>query len=113
MMTAALSIPYFRLFEGGILPQKAFWENTETTAIYWGTSGQRRTTGYQLDPFAKIELLEKENLCPDRSAMERAVVIRKNPLAYVNDEDTKRWGATLGPCIREFTDVSEAELRAG
>ena len=48
--------PYFRLFEGGILSQKAFFTGEKDTVVYWGTSGQRITDNFQLDSFARAEL---------------------------------------------------------
>lgn len=54
--------PYFRLFEGGILTLDAFLNNDKDTVVYWGTSGQRLTDKFELDPFARIELLENGRL---------------------------------------------------
>lgn len=48
--------PYFRLFEGGFITWDAFVHNTKSNAVYWGTSGERITDTYQLDPFSIIEL---------------------------------------------------------
>lgn len=53
---------YFRLFEGGMLTFNAFINNDEDTVVYWGTSGQRLTKKYELDPFGKIELIESGRL---------------------------------------------------
>ena len=50
--------PYFRLFEGGILSIDAFLSNKNERTVYWGTSGQRITTGYRLDSFGMAELLD-------------------------------------------------------
>lgn len=47
----------YRSFEGGILPEEAFWKKSPCTTVYWGTSGQRITSGYQLDIFSMHELL--------------------------------------------------------
>lgn len=54
--------PYFRLFEGGMLTLNAFLYNDEDTVVYWGTSGQRLTNKFELDPFARIELIENGRL---------------------------------------------------
>ena len=54
--------PYFRLFEGGILSLEAFIHDKEDTAVYWGSSGQRRTNRYALDCFGKMVLIEKGRL---------------------------------------------------
>ena len=49
---------YFRLFEGAMMTLEAFITKSDDTVIYWGTSGQRITTSWELCPFGKIELLE-------------------------------------------------------
>jgi predicted nucleotidyltransferase len=50
--------PYFRLFEGGMLSKKAFFNNEKDVVVYWGTSGQRITDTYGIDSFTTAELLE-------------------------------------------------------
>ncbi|MFA5522823.1 MAG: aminoglycoside adenylyltransferase domain-containing protein [Tissierellales bacterium] len=50
---------YFRLFEGGFLSLDQFINRNPDTVIYWGTSSQRITGKYHLDPFSMIELMEK------------------------------------------------------
>ncbi|MEA4960817.1 aminoglycoside adenylyltransferase domain-containing protein [Lutispora sp.] len=50
---------YFRSFEGGFLSLDQFINKIPDTVIYWGTSGQRITDKYHLDPFSMIELMEK------------------------------------------------------
>lgn len=42
----------YRLFEGGMLPLRAFLTGEPALAVYWGTTGQRLTDGYRLDAFA-------------------------------------------------------------
>ncbi len=85
--------PYFRLFEGAIMTKHAFLNNGKDTVVYWGTSGQRLADSHEIDPFAKIELIENGKLLfgrdfgtllpyPTRSEIVRAVrhhydVIRK------------------------------------
>jgi predicted nucleotidyltransferase len=49
--------PYYRLFEGGILPLDAFVSKRPDTVVYWGTSGQRITDTYDFDSFCMYELL--------------------------------------------------------
>lgn len=49
---------YFRLFEGGMLSQDALLFESHDTIVYWGTSGQKITDSFALDPFAIIELLK-------------------------------------------------------
>lgn len=48
--------PYFRLFEGGILPLKSLIESTPATVVYYGTSGQSIRASYDLDPFSRVVL---------------------------------------------------------
>jgi hypothetical protein len=50
---------YFRSFEGGFLTIDAFINAVDDTVVYWGTTGQRITSKYNLDPFSLIELIEK------------------------------------------------------
>ena len=50
--------PYYRLFEGGMLPLSAFLTDTHDTVVYWGTSGERITDRYAFDSFCKLELLQ-------------------------------------------------------
>ncbi len=50
--------PYFRLFEGGILSWDALLAGRREPVVYWGTSGQRITDSYQLDPFSMIEIIK-------------------------------------------------------
>lgn len=51
--------PYFRLFEGGMLSKRAFFSGENSTAVYWGTGGQRVTSAYSLDSFAIAALLDR------------------------------------------------------
>lgn len=51
--------PYFRLFEGGILTKKAFFNSEKDRVVYWGTSGQRITERFNIDSFAVAELLSQ------------------------------------------------------
>ncbi len=50
--------PYFRLFEGGMLSWDALRTGRREPVVYWGTSGQRITDAYQLDPFSAIEIIK-------------------------------------------------------
>lgn len=50
--------PYFRRFEGGILSREGLFAGRTEPVIYWGTSGQRLTERYELDPFARLVLRE-------------------------------------------------------
>ena len=50
------------------------------------------------------------NLCPDPGALEIALKVRKNPIAYRNDPEILDYAETLGPEIQRFADVLEKEL---
>ena len=50
------------------------------------------------------------NLCPVPVALETALKVRRNPLAYRNDSDILNYTETLGPEIQRFADVLEEEL---
>ena len=47
---------YARACEGAILPLEALTNSTPLTCVYWGTSGQRITTGYAPDVFCLWQL---------------------------------------------------------
>ena len=48
--------PYYRCFEGIICCLDEFRTDQFQRLVYWGTSGQRVTDRYRLDPFARYEL---------------------------------------------------------
>ncbi len=48
--------PFFRLFEGVIVSAEELRKGAFVRLVYWGTSGQRITNGFELDPFARYEL---------------------------------------------------------
>lgn len=48
--------PYYRLFEGVIVSAEELRKGAFMRLVYWGTSGQRITNGFELDPFARYEL---------------------------------------------------------
>lgn len=50
--------PYYRSFEGGMLPFEAFLTKNPDRIVYWGTSGERITDSYQFDSFCMTELIE-------------------------------------------------------
>ena len=49
--------PYFRAFEGVIVNRREYTNGVFSRLVYWGTSGQRVTDRFCLDPFARYELL--------------------------------------------------------
>ena len=48
--------PYYRCFEGIIVPKDEYVSGAYTRLVYWGTSGQRVTNRYAPDVFAQYEL---------------------------------------------------------
>jgi predicted nucleotidyltransferase len=50
--------PYYRSFEGGILTLNTFITGSSDTVVYWGTSGERITDGYDFDAFCMSELID-------------------------------------------------------
>jgi len=48
--------PYFRSFEGGLLPLDTFLSKGTGQAVYWGTSGERITDSYIFDAFSTLSL---------------------------------------------------------
>lgn len=49
--------PYFRLFEGVIVALDEYKSGNYKRLVYWGTSGQRITNRFELDPFSRYELV--------------------------------------------------------
>lgn len=54
--------PYYRSFEGGMLPLSSFLSKEPDRVVYWGTSGQRITDFYTFDNFSMTELLQNGQL---------------------------------------------------
>ncbi|MDE7300012.1 MAG: GNAT family N-acetyltransferase [Lachnospiraceae bacterium] len=52
-------------------------------------------------------------LCPVPDALETALRVRKNPMAYRSDSEIFNYAETLGPEIQRFADVLEKELNGG
>lgn len=180
--------PYYRLFEGGMLPLEAFLTQEPGRVVYWGTSGQRIAESYFFDHFCMEELLQNgrllagedqrrllpkpgpadfyrdvrrhceaiqkcaqtperslysfgwlldiargiytlrngkvasktvaaqwvldQGLCPVPDALQTALKIRGNPMAYREDPQTLDAAQTLGAEIRRFANALEQELDA-
>ncbi len=62
--------PYYRQFEGGILPLGAFLSREKSRVVYWGTSGERITDKYDFDAFCMSELLDSGVLLHGRDVRE-------------------------------------------
>lgn len=54
-----LGNPYYRCFEGVIVSLEEYQAGRYTRLVYWGTTGQRITDRFGLDPFSRWEL----NIC--------------------------------------------------
>lgn len=54
--------PVYRLFEGAILSAEEFFGGKCGNVVYWGTSGQRVKTSYELDVFSRVQLLQRGRL---------------------------------------------------
>ena len=46
--------PYYRAFEGGMLPLRALVSGEPGRVVYWGTSGQRIKDRYDFDSFSRL-----------------------------------------------------------
>lgn len=76
--------PLARSVEGGVLPLAALTGGAPSAVVYWGTSGERLTDRYALDPFSRAVLLGRGVRmagpevrgglsAPDRAELEAAV----------------------------------------
>ncbi len=54
--------PYYRSFEGAMLPLDAFLTGKADRVVYWGTGGAKITDHYALDSFCMTELIESSVL---------------------------------------------------
>ena len=177
--------PFYRCFEGVILNKEEYLAGQYTRLVYWGTSGQRITDRFRLDPFARFELARygrlvygakanpfpeptrtelaeavrrhyeairqcavrtderlyscgwlldmarcvhtlrygdviaktragewalAEHLFPDEEALQRTLMIRRDPLRYKDRPEIKAWLSALGPTVQRYADVLEREL---
>lgn len=51
-----------------------------------------------------------ERLFPDEAELEKTLKIRKNPMKYKEDPETRAWLSGLGPVVQRCADVLEKEL---
>ena len=109
--------PYYPLFEGVIAHLNEYLSESFSRLVYWGTTGQRITDRYQLDPFSQYELARygrsvygsKDRsifTVPDREALTKAVrnhyeTIRK--YAQQTDERLYSCGWLLDICRCIYT----------
>lgn len=52
----------------------------------------------------------ENRLCPDETALCRTLQVRRAPLLFRDDPETKQWLSSLGPTVQAFADVLEKEL---
>lgn len=93
---------YFPSFEGGFLTLEGFVNNNPDTVVYWGTSGQKITNKYCVDPFSMIELIEQGRLLYGKEVRQNFLYPRKEEIleAVIKHYDT----------IRKFGDKTDKSL---
>lgn len=52
-----------------------------------------------------------EYLFPEEDALQRTLMIRRDPLAYKDRPEVKEWLRSLGPTVQRYADVLEKELK--
>lgn len=52
----------------------------------------------------------KEHLFPEEEALQRTLMIRRDPLTYKDRPEVKAWLRALGPTVQRYADVLETEL---
>ena len=68
-------------------------------------------TGNVIAKTAAGEWALESNICPVREALEAAVILRRDPLKFINDERILKHTDSLGKKIQLFADVLKAELK--
>lgn len=68
-------------------------------------------TGKLIAKTAAGEWALRNNLCPDKAALEYALSVRNDPLNLKDSPDTIAYAQTLSEPIQRFADVLEAELK--
>lgn len=67
-------------------------------------------TGKIIAKTAAGEWALREGLCPDTEALEKALLVRREPAFYQCDEAVLDYAGNLGDSIRRYADVLETEL---
>lgn len=67
-------------------------------------------TGRIIPKTAAGEWALRESLCPCRDDLAKAVMIRREPGRYLNDESVFNYAETLGNNVQRYADVLEIEL---
>ena len=68
-------------------------------------------TGRIIAKTAAGEWALREGLCPCRDDLAKAVMIRREPVRYLNDESIFDYAETLGDNVQSYADVLESELK--
>lgn len=53
----------------------------------------------------------EEHLFAEEAALQKTLLIRKDPLAYRDRPDIRSWLRSLGPTVQRYADVLEKELQ--
>lgn len=67
-------------------------------------------TGKIISKTVAAEWALQEHLCPDASALRKALEIRKKPMDYIKDSSIFDYAETLGESIQRYADVLEFQL---
>lgn len=67
-------------------------------------------TGDILPKTAAGEWALREGLCPVADDLRRALTVRREPMAYREDPDTRAWLGGLAPSVLRYADTLEKEL---
>ena len=51
-----------------------------------------------------------EHIFPDEAPLQKALVIRQDPVAYKDRTDVKQWLESLGPVVQQYADILQQEL---
>ncbi|HPF57115.1 MAG TPA: nucleotidyltransferase domain-containing protein, partial [Clostridiales bacterium] len=97
--------PYYRSFEGGMLPLNAFLNHAPGRVIYWGTSGQRITDNYHFDSFGMAELLEDGVLLFGKDVRDRMIYptyeqLRLDVMRHY--EVIRKYAQTTGRSVKSY-----------
>ncbi len=93
---------YYRLFEGGILSINAFLNKATDRVVYWGTSGQRITDTYELNPFSKIEIKDSGKLLFGRDFRDK--------ISYPTEDEIKRAVNNHYEAIRKYVKETNKSI---
>lgn len=93
---------YFRLFEGGILSQEAFFKQQADRVIYWGTSGQKLKDMYVLGAFEIMQMVKYRKVLYGKDVFECIKYPQKEEIiSAINAhlQTIRKYGHTTGQSI--------------